>query len=177
MRRKLLIMGLLALLVLAAALLLPTVIHEEPAPPESVAEPARRTSRAGGTSSSPSRPRKPRAKACLTPGSGAADGGDELGAARVGEGLSRSQLDAAFRPHLDYLNGCRPDDGEDHSGHVTFEIEVGCNGLVAGVEVADDSLYEPAMIECLRDRLTYVGFPAHDRAEGVLFEYPLIFHR
>ena len=152
-----------------------TVLQEEPAPPEPVVEPARRTARGGGGATS-SKPRKPRAKACLTPAAAGADGEDELGAARIGVGLSRAQLDAAFRPHLDYLNGCRPDNGEDHSGHVTFEIEVGCDGLVGGLEVADDSLYEPAMIACLRDRLTYVGFPAHDRAEGVLFEYPLIFH-
>ncbi len=174
MRRRALIVGLLALLVGAAVILLPTVIHEEPPPVEPVAKPAKKRATGGGTSAS--RPRKPRAKACLTPDVGGLDGGDELGAVRVGVGLSRTQIDAAFQPRLDYLAACRPDDGEDHSGHVTFEIQVGCDGLIAAVEVADDSLYEPAMIACLKDRLTYVGFPAHDRPEGVIFEYPLIFH-
>jgi len=118
--------------------------------------------------------KKPRPKPCLRPDAVDLDGGDELGAVRVGVGLNAQQIDAAFRPHLDYLNGCRPDDGGD--GHVTYELWVGCDGLIDGIEIVDDSLYEPQMLDCLRDRLMYVDFPAHDQEDGVYFEYPLIFH-
>ncbi len=120
--------------------------------------------------------RLPRPKACLSAATVEGFEGDEMGAMRVEQGLDAKQINAAFGPHLDFLNGCRPDDGEDHSGNVTFELHVGCDGLVKGTQVTDDSLYEPAMIQCLRDRLRYVDFPAHDNADGVYFEYPLIFH-
>ena len=99
-----------------------------------------------------------------------------MGAVRVGVGLAPQQITASFQPHLEFLNGCRPDDEGDHSGHVTYEFHVGCDGLVKGIEVLDDSLYEPQMLDCLRERLLYVSFPAHDQEDGVYFEYPLIFH-
>jgi len=160
---------------LVAAFILPSALRgmrEEAAvvapEPKASKQPRPRPATAG--------PRKPRPKACLQPG--AVDLGDsgELGAIRIGVGLNPQQISASFQPHLEFLNGCRPDDGADHSGHVTYEFHVGCDGLVKGIEIVDDSLYEPQMLDCLRERLLYVSFPAHDQEEGVYFEYPLIFH-
>lgn len=120
--------------------------------------------------------RKPKPKVCLQPEALDLGAGDEMGAVRVGVGLSPQQIKSSFQPLLEFLNGCRPDDGGDHSGHVTYEFHVGCDGLVKGIEIVDDSLYEPQMLDCLRERLMYVAFPAHDQEDGVWFEYPLIFH-
>ena len=174
MRRRLGLVVLVLLALAAALWFVPHTLHEDPSPSQPVASvpaPVHRSSAANAN-----RPPRPRARACLTPEVTDLDGAGELGAMRVGTGLSAGQIDRAFQARLDYLAACRPDDGEDHSGHVSFELEVGCNGLIEAVAVADDSLYEPAMIACLEERLRYVGFPAHDREEGVVFEYPLIFH-
>lgn len=119
---------------------------------------------------------RPRAKKCLTPGTFDLGAGDEMAAMRVGDGLDGPQINGAFKPYLSYLADCQPVDGDDHSGSVTFAISVGCNGLVEGLQVEDDSLYEPEMIACLEERLKNVAFPAHDLEDGMYFEYPFIFH-
>lgn len=119
--------------------------------------------------------KRPRPKRCLTPE--AVDlGGDEMAMARLGDGLDGEQISAAFQPFHSYLASCQPVDGDDHSGTVVFGIAVGCDGVVGDVELVDDELYEPDMIECLTGRLSYVEFPAHDLADGMYFEYPLMFH-
>ncbi len=174
-RRRLWATLLLALVLLAAALLVPSVMRQtseevvEEAP-ETRPQPRAKPKAAGHGK------RLPRPKACLTAATVEGLEGEEMAAFRVEQGLDSAQINAAFQPYLTFLNGCRPDDGEDHSGHATFELHVGCDGRVDAVEVADDSLYEPAMMACLIDRLRYVEFPAHDDADGVFFEYPLIFH-
>jgi len=119
--------------------------------------------------------RMPRPKKCLQAPSIDLDG-EEMEAIRIGEGLDAQQISGAFGPYNSFLASCQPVDGEDHSGTVVFEIHVGCDGVVKGVELTDDELYEPAMIECLQDRLRYVEFPAHDLEDGMYFEFPLIFH-
>ena len=168
-------MGLLALSLVVAALLVPSMLQETTE--EGVETPATPSTR------TPAKPRVeghgkrlPKPKVCLSAATVEGVGGEEMSAMRLTQGLDSGQINAAFQPYLTFLNDCRPDDGEDHSGHATFELHVGCDGVVDGVEVADDSLYEAAMMECLKDRLRYVEFPAHDDADGVFFEYPLIFH-
>ncbi len=121
------------------------------------------------------RMKRPRPKRCLTPEE--VDlGGDEMAMARLGDGLDGQQISSAIQPFHSYLASCQPVDGDDHSGTAVFGIEVGCDGVVKGVDLVDDELYEPDMIECLTGRLAYVEFPAHDLADGMYFEYPLIFH-
>jgi hypothetical protein len=119
---------------------------------------------------------RPRAKKCLDAPAVDLAGGDEMGMMRVGEGLDSTQINGAFKPFLSYLADCQPVDGDDHSGSVTFEFTVGCDGLVKALELTDDSLYEPQMITCLQERLEFVDFPAHDLDQGMVFEYPFIFH-
>ncbi len=120
--------------------------------------------------------RRPRPKRCLEAPAVDLGGGDEMGVMRVGEGLDAAQINDAFKPFLSYLADCQPVDGEDHSGSVTFEFTVGCDGLIKNLELTDDSLYEPEMISCLQQRLEFVDFPAHDLEDGMVFEYPFIFH-
>jgi hypothetical protein len=166
---------LLAVLGVGAALVVPSMIRQ---PTEEIVEapPAPPPGPRGKPKVAGHGKRLPRPKACLTAATVEGLEGEEMAAYRVEQGLDSGQINAAFQPYLTFLNGCRPDDGEDHSGHATFELHVGCDGVVDGVEVADDSLYEQAMMACLIDRLRYVEFPAHDDADGVFFEYPLIFH-
>ena len=121
------------------------------------------------------RMQRPRPKRCLTPTAVDLDG-EEMAMAQVGDGLDGAQISAAVQPFHSLLANCQPVDGDDHSGTVVFGIQVGCNGVVQGVELVDDELYEPEMIDCLSERLAYVEFPAHDLADGMYFEYPLIFH-
>lgn len=121
------------------------------------------------------RMKRPRPKRCLTP-EDVDLGGEEMAMARVGDGLDGAQISSAFQPFHSYLASCQPVDGDDHSGTVVFGLQVGCDGVVKAVDLVDDELYEPEMIQCLTDRLTYVEFPAHDLADGLYFEYPLIFH-
>ena len=167
-----------AVLILAGILLVPAVREHLDA--DKLQEVASAVPTAGATGAdrfrSAATMRKPRPKKCLQAPEVDLGGGDEMGMMRIGEGLSPQQINASFGPYHSYLANCQPVDGEDHSGSVTFELNVGCDGVVHGVEVTDDSLYEPEMIACLRDRLTYVEFPAHDLEDGMYFEYPLIFH-
>lgn len=130
-----------------------------------------RTATQGMTSSM----QMPRPKKCLKAPSIDLDG-EDMAAVRIGEGLDAQQISGAFGPYNSFLASCQPVDGEDHSGTVIFEIQVGCNGVVKGVELTDDELFEAGMIECLSDRLRYVAFPAHDLEDGMYFEFPLIFH-
>ncbi len=140
-----------------------------------VREPAPTAREGAAALKSTVRMKRPRPKRCLTPEE--VDlGGEEMAMARVGDGLDGAQISAAFQPFHSYLASCQPVDGDDHSGTVVFGIEVGCDGVVKGIDLVDDELYEPEMIDCLNDRLTYVEFPAHDLADGMYFEYPLIFH-
>jgi len=119
--------------------------------------------------------RMPRAKKCLQAPALDMEGEDGF-ALRVGTGLEPQQISGAFGPFNSFLAGCQPVDGEDHSGTVVYAFTVGCDGLVKELEVVDDSLYEPAMLECLAKRLRYVEFPAHDLEDGMYFEFPFIFH-
>jgi len=130
-----------------------------------------RTAAQGMTSSM----QMPRPKKCLQAPAIDLDG-EDMAAVRIGEGLDAQQISSAFGPYNSFLASCQPVDGEDHSGTVIFELQVGCDGVVKGVELTDDELYEPEMIECLSDRLRYVAFPAHDLEDGMYFEFPLIFH-
>lgn len=168
-----------AALILAGILLAPTIRAKLDR--EALQEVAAAVPTAGATGAdrfrSTATMRRPRPKKCLQAEAIDLGGGDEMGVMRVGNGLSPQQINESFQPYHSYLASCQPVDGEDHSGSVTFELHVGCDGIVHGVEVTDDSLYEPEMIECLEDRLTYVEFPAHDMEDGMYFEYPLIFHK
>jgi len=78
--------------------------------------------------------RRPRPKKCLQAQAVDLGGGDEMGVMRIGDGLSPQQINAAFGPYHSYLANCQPVDGDDHSGSVTFELQVGCDGIVHGVQ-------------------------------------------
>ncbi len=176
MNKKLVIGVGIAALILLAVLFGRPVLELVKGQAESIATVAPSSAPAAGRVKSTASFGRPRAKKCLTPASIDLGGGDEMAAMRVGDGLDGAQISGAFKPYLSYLADCQPVDGDDHSGSVTFAISVGCNGLVASLEVADDSLYEPEMIACLEKRLEHVEFPAHDLEEGMYFEYPFIFH-
>jgi hypothetical protein len=118
--------------------------------------------------------RVPRAKQCLDPAP--VDlGGEEMAAMRVAMGLDGHQIHQSITQSHAMLASCQPVDGEDHSGDAMFELHVGCDGVVKGVEIVDDTI-EPAMEDCLLERFRYVEFPAHDMEDGMYFEFPLHFH-
>jgi len=54
-----------------------------------------------------------------------------------------------------------------------LELTVGCDGRVSDVILVEETIGEDAIVKCVADTMRYAPFPAHDRAEGAVFELPL----
>ena len=87
-------------------------------------------------------------------------------------GLDRAQVKAALDPILPHALSCEPDEGVS-SLRMTFEILVGCDGVVDRVEVSDGDLASQAYLDCVSEVLRHADFPAHDLPDGMQFSYPV----
>ena len=59
--------------------------------------------------------------------------------------------------------------------HLTFELTVGCDGLVSKVEATDEDGAPDAYLACVMDVLRKADFPAHDMPDGMPVTYPVSF--
>ena len=57
--------------------------------------------------------------------------------------------------------------------NLTFELNVGCNGLVSEIEVTDDGGAPEDYVSCVSDVIEKASFPAHDMSEGMPVTYPV----
>lgn len=114
----------------------------------------------------------PSPKRCLTGGPDL-DSDSDYGMAES-QGLSGDQIGSAVRAFQEQTLRCHS--GGTHSGQVSLEFTVGCDGLVKKVEVLEDATTDLSggFAECVADTMTYAPFPAHARDE-VFFTMPLRF--
>jgi hypothetical protein len=89
------------------------------------------------------------------------------------EGLTAAAVDAAMDGFVAKTTRCVT--GEVPRGSLVVSMTVACSGRVAGVGVASDPGWDPAVVDCVREVLGYVPFPPHDLPDGEQFDYPLRF--
>lgn len=56
---------------------------------------------------------------------------------------------------------------------LTFELQVGCDGLVSSVECSDTDEAPDAYVACVADVIRKADFPSHDMADGMPITYPV----
>jgi LysM repeat protein len=117
----------------------------------------------------------PPLKPCLPPPDPDALGGDgDEPAYLASQGLSLAQVEASMDAFLPSLHDCVPP-GARPDGVLSTELLVACTGRVETVVVVDDDGLSPELVGCVRGRLRYAAFPAHDLPDGFGFAYPISF--
>ncbi len=59
------------------------------------------------------------------------------------------------------------------SVHLTFDLMVGCDGLVSEIEAIDTGGAPESYVSCVSDVIAKADFPAHQRQGGMLVTYPV----
>ncbi len=114
--------------------------------------------------------RMPKPKPCLA-GPSLDDLDEDLPDIQSSIGLSLEQIRGPMRTASNSLADCI--EGPWPDAVVELSIAVGCDGRVSAVDVMDGGGVAPGTLSCFKDRLRYVGFPAHDMPDGFQFRYPL----
>lgn len=56
---------------------------------------------------------------------------------------------------------------------LTFELNIGCNGLISEIEVTDDGGAPEEYVTCVTEVIEKASFPAHDISDGMPVTYPV----
>lgn len=110
---------------------------------------------------------RPRPEPCLS-----VEGEPEEGEFVMAMGLDYSQVRAALNGVIQTALYCPRPEGMD-AVHLTFELMVGCDGVVSSVEISDDGGAPESYGECVGAVLERADFPAHDMPDGMLVTYPV----
>lgn len=116
----------------------------------------------------------PRPERCL---SGPADLGEEAGdepAYGGSVGLGYEQVVPVLQQTIQTALYCGQP-GDRSEVHVTYELVVGCDGLVSDVQVSDEDGAPDDWLQCVGDVLRKADFPAHDMPDGMPVTYPVNF--
>lgn len=100
-----------------------------------------------------------------------------LGAVAEGEtatpnGLGYPEVRSALNAVIQHALKCGQPSGMQEI-HLTFELMVGCNGLVTSIETADSGGAPPDYVTCVSSVIQKADFPAHDIAQGMPVTYPV----
>lgn len=109
----------------------------------------------------------PRPEPCLPFNADPADG--EIA---VPDGLGYDQVTLALNKVIQTALHCPRPEGRDELG-LTFELEVGCDGVVSKVVVVEDDHAPDAYVGCVSAVIEKADFPAHDMADGMIITYPV----
>jgi hypothetical protein len=115
--------------------------------------------------------KKPSPKRCIDPMFDV-DSDEDFGIQQA-QGLEAEEISHAVRGFQEQTLRCQAD--REVSGTVQLEMTVGCDGVVKGVEVADNDTVDPAFADCVAETMSFCPFPAHAREDGVIFVLPLRF--
>ncbi len=110
---------------------------------------------------------RPRPEPCLSV-EGEPDEGEFVGAS----GLDYAQVRGALNGVIQTALYCPRPEGMA-AVHLTYELMVGCDGVVSSVEVTDDGGAPEAYGACVGAVLERADFPAHDMPDGMLVTYPV----
>ena len=84
-------------------------------------------------------------------------------------GLDRQVLKSALDAVLPHALSC----GTEGSFRPTFELLIGCDGVMKTVTVIEDDGAEPQVLDCIAQVLRHADFPAHDMPDGMVVPYPV----
>ncbi len=113
---------------------------------------------------------RPRAESCLT--FNADDANPDEYEMVVPDGLNFNQVTMSLNNVIQYALHCeQPEDRDSLS--LTFELLVGCNGLVSEIKVIDDDFAPDDYVTCVSDVIERADFPAHDMENGMPVTYPV----
>jgi hypothetical protein len=115
--------------------------------------------------------RVPSPKQCLIADFGT-ESSDDFGI-QTARGLESEEISQAVRSFQEETLRCQAE--ADVAGTVQLEMNVGCDGLVSGVDVVENDTGDPAFAQCVADTMKFCPFPAHAREGGVIFVLPLRF--
>ncbi len=88
------------------------------------------------------------------------------------DGLSYSQVTSSLNKVIQKALYCDQPKGFSKL-NLTFELNVGCNGLVSKLEVVDDDGAPESYVKCVSSVIKKADFPAHDKADGQIITYPV----
>lgn len=57
--------------------------------------------------------------------------------------------------------------------HLTYELVVGCDGIVSSIEASDDDGAPDDYVACVGSVIEKADFPAHDMPDGMPVTYPV----
>jgi len=87
-------------------------------------------------------------------------------------GLSYPEVKEALNGVIQHALRCARPKGFD-AVHLTFDITVGCDGVVSKMETIDAGGAPDAYVQCVSDVIAKADFPAHDFADGFPVTYPV----
>lgn len=114
----------------------------------------------------------PRPEACLAVEEAQGEGETTHAEISASQGLGYEQVTLALNGVVQTALYCPRPEGRD-ALQLTFELVVGCDGVVASVECSADDDAPPAYIACVQAVLAKADFPAHDMPDGMPLTYPV----
>jgi len=100
------------------------------------------------------------------------DADPEEGGIATPQGLSYEEVRPALAAVIQHALKCGQPEGMTEV-HLTFELLVGCDGVVSKIETVDDGGAPAAYVSCVSDVIAKADFPAHDRKDGMPVTYPV----
>lgn len=113
----------------------------------------------------------PRPERCKAPPLSVADDADgpTFGGS---EGLSYEQVVPVLQKTVQTALHCTRPEGRA-ALHLTFQLTVGCDGIISEIAPTDDDDAPEAYLGCVMDVLKKADFPAHDMPDGMPITYPV----
>ncbi len=87
-------------------------------------------------------------------------------------GLGYAEVKSALNGVIQHALYCTRPEGLD-AAHLTFDLVVGCDGVVSSIETVDDGAAPEAYVSCVSDVIAKADFPAHDFEDGFPVTYPV----
>ena len=109
----------------------------------------------------------PRPEPCLT-----IDGDPEEGGMVASAGLSYDEVTVALQGVIQTALYCKQPNGVSEL-HLSFDLLVGCDGVVASIETVDDGGAPADYVTCVSDVIAKADFPGHDMPTGMPVTYPV----
>ena len=96
----------------------------------------------------------------------------EEGEMMAAAGLSYEQVRMALNGVIQTALYCGQPDGMSEV-HLTFELMVGCDGVVSKIEASDTGGAPADYVQCVSDVIKKADFDAHDLPDGQEVTYPV----
>ena len=87
-------------------------------------------------------------------------------------GLGYAEVRTALNGVIQTALQCGQPEGMDEV-HLTFDLMVGCDGVVDSIETIDDGSAPAEYVSCVSAVIAKADFPAHDMENGMPLTYPV----